>query len=254
LPNLEIAKYFGESSADGIQFQFRSVKKDAEKLRSTFASGGNTATALSLGLGTATPSRSKGTPSKPRKTPSAVKAATSILKKEGDSEGDLADEDVDYSDPETPSKRPGRDKVLSGRVMKKSASASASSSFIGGATTRAPSAAAATMAAAAATAAYAQTIDLTASETEVETPVNVESAPLPSYENTPKAASVPSQTHDIMPEQSMHEHHHQPLYHEPDFGESFISGVGTVDDYPGILYGDDNDDAFQSFALDEGEI
>ncbi|KJK84932.1 hypothetical protein H633G_11244, partial [Metarhizium anisopliae BRIP 53284] len=36
-----IAKYFGQSTADGIQFQFRGIKKDADQLRQTHSSGGD---------------------------------------------------------------------------------------------------------------------------------------------------------------------------------------------------------------------
>ncbi|KID77501.1 hypothetical protein MBR_03820, partial [Metarhizium brunneum ARSEF 3297] len=38
-----IAKYFGQSTADGIQFQFRGIKKDADQLRQTHSSGGDAA-------------------------------------------------------------------------------------------------------------------------------------------------------------------------------------------------------------------
>ncbi|KAF4465216.1 hypothetical protein FALBO_7944 [Fusarium albosuccineum] len=54
-----IAKYFGQSTTDGIQFQFRTIKKDAEALRQTANDGGDVANCLSLGTGT------PGTPSKP---------------------------------------------------------------------------------------------------------------------------------------------------------------------------------------------
>ncbi|KAJ4310416.1 hypothetical protein N0V84_010981 [Fusarium piperis] len=60
-----IAKYFGQSTADGIQFQFRTIKKDAEALRQTANDGGDVANCLSLGVGS---SLAPGTPSKP--TPS----------------------------------------------------------------------------------------------------------------------------------------------------------------------------------------
>ncbi|KAI8657443.1 hypothetical protein NCS57_01122400 [Fusarium keratoplasticum] len=60
-----IAKYFGQSTADGIQFQFRTIKKDAEALRQTANDGGDVANCLSLGVGS---NLAPGTPSKP--TPS----------------------------------------------------------------------------------------------------------------------------------------------------------------------------------------
>ncbi|KHN94606.1 uncharacterized protein MAM_07512 [Metarhizium album ARSEF 1941] len=52
-----IAKYFGQSTADGIQFQFRGIKKDADQLRQTHSSGGDVASCLSLQSGTSTPTK-----------------------------------------------------------------------------------------------------------------------------------------------------------------------------------------------------
>ncbi|KAM0435162.1 hypothetical protein ACHAPT_003252 [Fusarium lateritium] len=60
-----IAKYFGQSTTDGIQFQFRTIKKDAEALRQTANDGGDVANCLSLGAGS---SLAPGTPSKPTPT------------------------------------------------------------------------------------------------------------------------------------------------------------------------------------------
>ncbi|KAF4336187.1 hypothetical protein FBEOM_9949 [Fusarium beomiforme] len=59
-----IAKYFGQSTADGIQFQFRTIKKDAEALRHAANNGDDVATCLNLGTASGLPN----TPSKP--TPS----------------------------------------------------------------------------------------------------------------------------------------------------------------------------------------
>ncbi|KAG6236850.1 hypothetical protein E4U25_003274 [Claviceps purpurea] len=64
-----IAKYFGQSSADGIQFQFRAYKKDAETLRAVHTSGGDVANCLPLSSVTNTPSKS---------TPSRAAANTNI--------------------------------------------------------------------------------------------------------------------------------------------------------------------------------
>ncbi|RSM10977.1 hypothetical protein CEP52_003229 [Fusarium oligoseptatum] len=60
-----IAKYFGQSTADGIQFQFRTIKKDAEALRQTANDGGDVANCLNLGVGS---NLAPGTPSKPTPT------------------------------------------------------------------------------------------------------------------------------------------------------------------------------------------
>ncbi|KAM4056077.1 hypothetical protein HRG_002999 [Hirsutella rhossiliensis] len=56
-----IAKYFGQSTPDGIQFQFRGIKHDADKLRAVEAAGGDVANCLNAGAA-ATP---VSTPSKP---------------------------------------------------------------------------------------------------------------------------------------------------------------------------------------------
>lgn len=104
---IDIAKYFGASTTDGIQFQFRTIKKDADTLRATAEEGGDLANCISLGVGTGgsnvgTPSSRNGTPSKRgRKTPSQLKK-TPIKSAHGDS-----DEDTDgYSgDEESPTKR-----------------------------------------------------------------------------------------------------------------------------------------------------
>ncbi|CAI4210402.1 unnamed protein product [Parascedosporium putredinis] len=67
----DICKYFGESTPDGIQFQFRTIKKDAASLKAAADGGKNPATAVSFGpstpssrasaAGKATP-RSRATP------------------------------------------------------------------------------------------------------------------------------------------------------------------------------------------------
>ncbi|EQL00973.1 hypothetical protein OCS_03315 [Ophiocordyceps sinensis CO18] len=45
----DIAKYFGQSTPDGIQFQFRGIKHDADKLRAVEAAGGDVANCLQGG-------------------------------------------------------------------------------------------------------------------------------------------------------------------------------------------------------------
>ncbi|UNI19072.1 hypothetical protein JDV02_005289 [Purpureocillium takamizusanense] len=117
----DIAKYFGQSTADGMQFQFRGIKKDAETLRRTVAENGDAANCLNLSAsGGATPSAAT-TPSKSsavttptssrrtgtgtaRKRPLAVN-----LKKESsddDDDGTTGAEDSNYSErDQTPSKR-----------------------------------------------------------------------------------------------------------------------------------------------------
>ncbi|OAA66138.1 hypothetical protein ISF_03976 [Cordyceps fumosorosea ARSEF 2679] len=64
-----IAKYFGQSTADGIQFQFRSIKKDADKMRAVADSGGDPSACLDLGSASAAGTASTVTPSSTPKTP-----------------------------------------------------------------------------------------------------------------------------------------------------------------------------------------
>ncbi|KAH0493830.1 hypothetical protein TgHK011_000478 [Trichoderma gracile] len=59
-----IAKYFGESTPDGIGFQFRGIKKDAETLRKVESEGGDVANCLNLGSARGSGSVMS-TPSKP---------------------------------------------------------------------------------------------------------------------------------------------------------------------------------------------
>ncbi|ODA81726.1 hypothetical protein RJ55_00229 [Drechmeria coniospora] len=109
-----IAKYFGQSTADGIQFQFRAIKRDADQLRQVEASGGDVLNCLNGSVGSAattpsklqTPSRrgaSSGTgTSRKKRTLGRV-----YLKKE-DSDDDLDNSDFGHDsgrDEHTPSKR-----------------------------------------------------------------------------------------------------------------------------------------------------
>lgn len=68
----DISKYFGQSTADGIQFQFRSIKKDADRIRQVADEGGDVASLPLAGVSggpsvLSTPTKAsptKGTPSK----------------------------------------------------------------------------------------------------------------------------------------------------------------------------------------------
>ncbi|TWU77599.1 hypothetical protein ED733_007856 [Metarhizium rileyi] len=96
-----IAKYFGQSTADGIQFQFRTIKKDADQLRQTHSSGGDVANCLSLSSQPScatTPSRAVvRTPASSRKRSRPADPKPSSTE---------ASENEDYSDKdESPSKR-----------------------------------------------------------------------------------------------------------------------------------------------------
>ncbi|GAO18575.1 hypothetical protein UVI_02021630 [Ustilaginoidea virens] len=103
-----IAKYFGQSTADGMQFQFRSIKKDAEHIRAVEASGGDVANCLPLS------SSALNTPSKPkapaRATPTtgtARKRQRVEIKRSSSDEEALDTEDHSEKD-DTPSKRPSK--------------------------------------------------------------------------------------------------------------------------------------------------
>lgn len=109
---LDICKYFGESTADGIQFQFRSIKKDAQSLKAAANSGEDPATALSFTAGTPKRSPAKSTPGTGHSTPTAK--STGARKRKAavklESEDD-ASEEVDYKarDPTpTPAPRPAK--------------------------------------------------------------------------------------------------------------------------------------------------
>ncbi|KAH7318684.1 hypothetical protein B0I35DRAFT_409535 [Stachybotrys elegans] len=103
-----IAKYFGESTADGIQFQFRAIKKDADQLRKTEKSGGDVARCLTLGPGSAfsTPSRSAARGGTGSRSTGKRKAMMKVELIEDDDDEDVK-VPMDWSDldDESPSKR-----------------------------------------------------------------------------------------------------------------------------------------------------
>ncbi|KAH8839547.1 hypothetical protein MCOR27_001544 [Pyricularia oryzae] len=103
----EIAKYYGESTPQGLEFQFRSVKSNARKLQEVSRAGGNTATALDT------------TPSTPRKRKAAGSATATPASKRGKRKtapkiemlsDDDYDQDVDYDEldakPRVPTQTP----------------------------------------------------------------------------------------------------------------------------------------------------
>ncbi|KAF4449985.1 hypothetical protein F53441_6833 [Fusarium austroafricanum] len=109
-----IAKYFGQSTADGIQFQFRTIKKDAESLRQAANNGGDVANCLNLGTGSGpglpntpskpTPSRQPGSRSaKGSKRKTSFPALNPIKRSasEDEDEDELNFDDMDH----TPSKK-----------------------------------------------------------------------------------------------------------------------------------------------------
>ncbi len=117
---IDIAKYFGQSTADGIQFQFRTIKKDADKLRATADGGGDPSTCLDLNAATSssftptttprTPrSRNFGTPTTGGGTVSTKRGrvAPTTVKIESDEDDDDSESTHNWSEMEaTPSKRP----------------------------------------------------------------------------------------------------------------------------------------------------
>ncbi|KAF9880991.1 hypothetical protein CkaCkLH20_01141 [Colletotrichum karsti] len=162
----EIAKFFGESTADGIQFQFRGIKKDAEALKQTANSGGNPATALNLsgtGPSSAVSTPRKPTPSKPRASGGGRSTAkkTKPIKLQPLSDDDEEDENVDYNALEDTPSKSRNDRVMSGRITKASTPSRRSNT---------PSRAATI--AAAANISQAAAVDLTTSDSEINTPEN----------------------------------------------------------------------------------
>ncbi|CAI6100395.1 hypothetical protein V2G26_008255 [Clonostachys chloroleuca] len=103
-----ISQYFGQSTPDGIQFQFRTIKKDADHLRKVKAAGGDVANCLpSGGSVTSTPTKrtpSKATPSKGSRPRASAKRGHGYIKEE-DSAIEEESEDFSELDQETPSKR-----------------------------------------------------------------------------------------------------------------------------------------------------
>ena len=108
--NLDIAKYFGQSTGDGIQFQFRGIKKDAEMLRKVDRDGGDVANCLPLGGGSSAPV----TPSKimsakkggSRSGTTSKRSRINTFIKSAPSDEDDDDEVEDWQDQDqTPSKR-----------------------------------------------------------------------------------------------------------------------------------------------------
>jgi hypothetical protein len=181
-PLSDIAKYFGESTTDGIQFQFRTIKKDAAAMKAAADKGENPAGAFNLGTGTSSAGSTpaKATPKQRRPTASAsAKIRGPIIKRpptddsEQDSESDENNDSWENND--TPTKP--RSRVLNGRVTKTAATpTTAATSFTAALNlpARPPSRGAASKAAAVI---LSQTVDLTTSESEVDTPVNVTAPP-----------------------------------------------------------------------------
>ncbi|KAG9255286.1 uncharacterized protein F5Z01DRAFT_635570 [Emericellopsis atlantica] len=113
-----IAKYFGGSTGDGIQFQFRGIKKDADKIRSVADEGGDPNSVPLVGLGAAGAS-AQSTPSRgprggaARATPSTAGGRKRKIKEETPIKAELMSDDefsssVNYEEidrEDTPSKR-----------------------------------------------------------------------------------------------------------------------------------------------------
>ncbi|KAF7546460.1 hypothetical protein G7046_g9291 [Stylonectria norvegica] len=107
-----IAKYFGQSTPDGIQFQFRGIKQDASLLKQVESEGGDVANCLSVGAGSSMPNTpAKATPRKPAGSRSGTttakrsRAATFIKRASSDDEDEEIDVENWSEKDETPSKR-----------------------------------------------------------------------------------------------------------------------------------------------------
>ncbi|KAL2109197.1 hypothetical protein VUR80DRAFT_2816 [Thermomyces stellatus] len=111
----DICKYFGDSTPDGIQFQFRSIKKDAQSMKAAADSGEDPSAALNLTASTPSSKRSpaKSTPGTARST-ATVKSTGGRKRKTPvklePSEGETSEE-VDYKARDltpTPAPRPAK--------------------------------------------------------------------------------------------------------------------------------------------------
>ena len=117
----EIARYFGESTPDGIGWQFRSIKADADKLKKAVDAGQSPASALGRSQSGAIP---VATPKSARKrvattTPrtASSKKTRKVAPKESDEEGDA---EVDYEALDsTPTKEPKRQTYIDQDVYRR---------------------------------------------------------------------------------------------------------------------------------------
>ncbi|KAL0943874.1 uncharacterized protein CTRU02_201761 [Colletotrichum truncatum] len=235
----DIAKFFGESTADGIQFQFRSIKKDADSLKQTANSGGNPATALNLsggGPSSALSTPRKATPSKPRASGggrSTAKKANPIKLQPLSDADDDEDDDVDYNALEdTPSKSRVRDRVVDGRIAKNTSRRSNTPSR------------AATIAAAASIS-QAAAVDLTTSDSEVNTPDNTTG-----YEPAPADAKPAFLQQQQQPQhqQQAEQHLAQPMVQPAAsfYAPSSFSQESSAD----IFFGNASDDLLHPSFVD----
>lgn len=104
-PNLkldfkEICKHYGESTPQGLEFQFRSIKKDAKALKDAVVKGENPVTALGKS-GPSTPSKRKAAA-----TPKTGGSTAKRQRKKAPTSSDDDDKEVDYEslDVNTPTK------------------------------------------------------------------------------------------------------------------------------------------------------
>lgn len=114
--SLDIAKYFGQSTADGIQFQFRGIKKDADLLRKVENDGGDVANCLNLGSGSGSVTSTPSKPTAARATGSRTGTGTGrkrtrkidIIKRSSsdEEEDDIVDIDNWSEHEDTPTKKP----------------------------------------------------------------------------------------------------------------------------------------------------
>ncbi|GFP55225.1 hypothetical protein TASIC1_0005008300 [Trichoderma asperellum] len=120
-----IARYFGQSTTDGIQFQFRGIKKDADILRKVESEGGDVANCLNLSSGgpsvTSTPS--KPTPARSvgsrtgsgtgRKRARKIDMINMIKRSSSDEEEEEVENWSDHEN--TPTKKPKKTGALPGQ-------------------------------------------------------------------------------------------------------------------------------------------
>jgi len=176
---------YGASTADGIQWQFRSIKKDANDLRTAANNGGDPASALNLGTPKGKSGGVKGTPSSKRTAGGGTRSTASKRQKTSKFvEDDIALEDDDDDDDEimdfdslnTPSKLRIKDEANPNPSMLPKS--------IFGRPARAATSAAAD-------AIKSQSIDLTSDE-EVRTPPSMFATALPDMKEIVPSAGAPA--------------------------------------------------------------
>lgn len=175
---------YGASTTDGIQWQFRGIKKDAEALKAAANNGGDPSSALNLGTPKGRATSIKGTPASKRVAASGTRSTGSKRQKTqkvfdddvANDDEDDDDDNIDFDALDTPSKL----------RIKQEETKPIPQSLFGGKPSRAATSAAAD-------AIKSQSVDLTSDE-EVKTPPSIFGAAPSDTKSFAPAASVTAST------------------------------------------------------------